>query len=1635
MRHLRRAWVGLVGTALLAGSAFAQPTPTFLERDPAAPVAVDTVSVNDAHWGDHHLRRAAVEFAKEDLDGVVRELTRIDFQRPIFPEADRAAFLLAYAYVHRGDAAGVRALADRVSAWPDRSPYTDWVRLLALTATAGIDSSMTDTTAPDGSASGATVHADPLATAVVASVLASSGRTEELRRLADRAPTPLVRYVLARAVESEGGDARAEWRSLAAGTGEGSLDVELRAVAHLTLATTGGSEAARWLAGVPETSRHHAEAQHRLARLELAGGDTAAALTRARHVFDAYPGYAGRHELGLLIASVALNTANWPEAHDVYRRLDTSWQAASTALDQLTDADVDSMWRAWSRAGASESALFLDANALLTLTADAAARAVVAGDAASLPAPAAVALPSASPPPLPMPPLADWIRAAESASDVAATRADLAQALADAATERARWTKRLRYLDLGYEKAREEMTKLLGHRSVLDSINASLDQNLRSLEELRDEAIRRLTARADAMRDRAAAHRLWMDAMAHFFVEGANVPRTLPPPGGMPSESDVLVAERAFLDAIEALSDVVSAKAPGVLTRSFEENWRPSIIDRARALAAHSDTNMAALTRVTQAIEGELLANAESPGLSAKLAEVERLRAELAVAADRHRTFRRRVVERQIASVRADLLAERESILYGVGAATYALAVSPGFADSTVVDSAAMREESIAALKAFLAEYDNEAVRGDVRFRLADLELSRAREEFQERMARFLAEQGMEKADETTAFLPFVDYGPALELYLAILEEDPGFEHRDAALFNAAMILSDQADPRATELFSQLIDEHPESQFRQQAYLRVGDTLFGEKQFVRAVPYFENAAAGEDPGFTAIALYKLGWSHFSVDDFVDAADAFRRLMDHYDTERDIRIDADLSDEAEDYFIHSLARAGGAPVFMTYMDGIGPRPYEKRVLQAMAQLFRRFSLDDDAIEADQLWISRYPNESDALTSVERMVDTFERSGRKTRAREVRLAYAPRFIPGSEWHAANDDTTRAKGEAFARSSWKHVALYHHQRARSDSGQTADWVAAREYYEAVLRVWPADREADRMHFFAGEAAANVDAFDAAITHYHAASSSDSLPLAKDAAWQETAITDTWYERTRVPSAAEGTTTGADSLAKAVIGRSLHYVARFPEDPRGADLLWRSGQLAFAHGWYADAAEQFQSLERAYPGDSRVPQALALCGDAFYELAWYDDAGAAYEVALPAAKRAGADSLVARLTPAIPITYYKHAESIAAAKTTTPLTEANAWSGFSARFPTYEHAHHAQYRAALKYVEADSLERAVESFQRIIDVYGESEYVRDAHLQIASTWQRAGRPAEAAARLEQFSELYPEDDSADDALLQAADLYTESGRTDESERLELRYVDRFPEDTETSMQVLAKFARRDLEAVARGDAAVASLLAPPATAEASPSNLSRYLSLAAAHPELADAAIAAETRFLEAERTLADYDHLAITLPIKDSIERKKTALEATMAAYGRVAEVGVSEWSHAAAFRIGQALIGFGKGLEQSERPSDLSGEDLAAYDEVLLDQAWEFYDRGENVWSDLLRQKQMASEDPGGWLTAARTSLWPRLAARFLFHAETEFPLVQATPPDGDTIEATRAAVAARVADVASRADAPNETTTN
>ncbi len=1586
------------------------------------------------------LASAAFERSLGNLPGVVRCLEPIDFAvEPSFAAADRAAFLLGQTYLELGSRARFLALAAQVARWNRKSDYTAWLEYqrLLVAIPAG------DTVAADRGGAGGSPRDPQLretrvgnaaSNALAAAVLLRAGDAESALRLlstpaARDVASPLALHLEAIALERLGRDDRAVLEALTTAETATALGRDLAGAAAVRLATRAlarGEDPSAVLARVPGASRYALRARHMLGMLALERGDAGAGAGALESLLAEDSTYVDRREVRLALAGRELERARWEDAHTRYRYLDPAWRSDRAELERrLATGEFDDLWAAWRANPQVSEVLVLDALPARLLAEH------LALASSELPAAPEVDVPPLfAPQPgthgaaIAPPPAASWEALANSEKSLGDAAYELERTRWAAERERQRLGDLREYLDRGLARAARERVSLVASTATLDSLARGLDSLDTRLRQVRDEEIRRVARRTAAIRAEGARSELWMRGMRQLGLGGPGLrDARVAPPGATRPES-LLAAESRHARTLRESAERLAAEAPERITRSYERAWRPGLIERVGTLGAAARSALAWTRALEVAIDSSRAAAAGSEELRLLEARAAVLAGSVDSLRTAHQALRTRIAREAVERGRLAMDGEREAIDYGLAASSYARSVSLGDAreaaplprsarrpaDSLAADAerddpetARWREDAIGALRGFLDRHPASAARAEARFRLADLLLVDARIRFHREMEGFVA-----GGPDAPRGLPVLTHAPALDLYRRILAEDPGFEHRDAVLFNAGMILADQGDLTASGYFEDLVRIHPGSVYCQEAYLRMGDMRFDEKRFEDGVKLYERAARGPDVGLTAIALYKTGWAHYNEDRFPAAVDAFRQVLDLYGSPRRAEIQADIENEAEAYLVHSLAGAGGAPAFAATFQRIGPRSYEVRVLMALGQHFRRYGEYPQAAAVDELCLTRYPLRSEALLSATRLIETYQRSHRPALEREARLRLAEHFAPGGPWIAAqSSDSLRVAAADFARGSWRTVAFQHHAEARR-TGNAADWREALRLYETLLAKWPAHGEAPALELSAGEACFRLGDHPAALRHDRAAAAAGDDSLASLALWQCVAVTDAWYESTRARGAAPAAT-GSDTLARAVIDAGDQLLARFPTHPNGADLVWRQSQLAFAHGWYPRAATDLGRMIERHPSDTRVPVAAGQRGEALFRLGDYGAAGAAFEVALESARRAGRDSLALRAEQAIPVCAYRDAEARVAADSTLHAEHAARFAEVARRWPRYELAHLAQYRAGLAWIAAGRNPEGIAALRTLVNEFPKSEYVRDASLHIAQTLEPHD-PAAAAGAYIDFARAFPGDEGERGAWLHAADLLDSVSAGDpgsaagaRAEALRIEYLARYPDDVEGGMEILEALARRELTQVTP-ERPVSTLLRAAAAkgrAAPAPSRLVQYLERGRRHPDLVARDLIAQLRFLEAEESRTAFTRLPLTQPLVKSLAAKQRMLDTLIARYKRSADLGVGDWTHAATFRIGEALVEFGEALERSQRPADLSGDDLLAYEEVLMEQGHRFSDRGEDVWADLLREKSReVAADP--WIERTQGALWRRMADRFLFRPEVEFPLIGSNP---------------------------------
>jgi hypothetical protein len=109
----------------------------------------------------------------------------------------------------------------------------------------------------------------------------------------------------------------------------------------------------------------------------------------------------------------------------------------------------------------------------------------------------------------------------------------------------------------------------------------------------------------------------------------------------------------------------------------------------------------------------------------------------------------------------------------------------------------------------------------------------------------------------------------------------------------------------------------------------------------------------------------------------------------------------------------------------------------------------------------------------------------------------------------------------------------------------------------------------------------------------------------------------------------------------------------------------------------------------------------------------------------------------------------------------------------------------------------------------------------------------------------------------------------------------------------------------------------------------------------------------LAAKSQLALAEPTREAFRGARLVIPLEDSLKIKRERMELALAAYGKAADYGVAEVTTAATYEIAEIYHQLSRDLFDSERPAELSQEELEQYDILLEEQAFPFEEQAIEV----------------------------------------------------------------------------------
>jgi tetratricopeptide (TPR) repeat protein len=777
----------------------------------------------------------------------------------------------------------------------------------------------------------------------------------------------------------------------------------------------------------------------------------------------------------------------------------------------------------------------------------------------------------------------------------------------------------------------------------------------------------------------------------------------------------------------------------------------------------------------------------------------------------------------------------------------------------------------------------------------------------------------------------------AIQLYASLLKSYPDYPRNDQVLYQLARAYETTGQPdKALATLDDVVRRYPRTPQMDEVQFRRGELLFSARQYRYAQDaYAYVVSKGEKSTFLTQSLYKQGWAMFKQGLNEDSLQPFSGVLDR----------TMLTKSQKLVPLEKLSRAN--------------RELADDTLRVMAVTF---SYDDDSVAAIDRFLSAHNNPAYAPIVYSRLGDLYVEKERFQDAAGVYRAFATRdpnseFSPGLSMQAIeayrkggftqlvlegkreyvalyNYGTTFWQGRNKAdypniakelKVNLKDVATYFHAEAQKTK-KPDQYLEAARWYRTYLESFPDDPDSFGTNYLLSETLYSAGDFQNASVEF--TRTAYNYPRNARSAAAAYAALGAYTKHEDTLGAAEKA-----EAHKLFVDASIKFGTSFPEHADSSGVLVRAAEDIFALKDLQRSIE-VANLVLAHQPPADQPKrriAYSIIGQSQYDLMNFAEAEKGFIAArelVPAN-----DKMRGELTESIAQAVYRQAE--AKQKSGDSLGAVDDFLRVSQVAGTSKIAAQAEYDAGANLITLKEWPRAIQVLERFRSNNPKSEYTADVTRKLAVAYGETGQAGQAAVEFERIASNPAESKEIQrEANLQAADLYAKAGNTPKAVGMLERFVVAYPTpvaDSIEARQKLADIAEKagNLEGQRRWQR---EIVTADRNAGAGRTDRTQFL---AAKAQLALASPARD-----------EFRNIALVLPLKASLTKKRKAMESALAAYKNATDYRVAEVTTLATYEIAEIYRKLGLDIMKSERPKKIGADQLEEYDSLLEEQAFPF-----------------------------------------------------------------------------------------
>ncbi|HEY3699494.1 MAG TPA: tetratricopeptide repeat protein [Spongiibacteraceae bacterium] len=860
-------------------------------------------------------------------------------------------------------------------------------------------------------------------------------------------------------------------------------------------------------------------------------------------------------------------------------------------------------------------------------------------------------------------------------------------------------------------------------------------------------------------------------------------------------------------------------------------------------------------------------------------------------------------------------------------------------------------------------------------------------------------------------------YDETIKSYRDLLAKYPNRPENDRLLYQLSKACDlDGRNDESLIALQQLVHDYPQSNYYIEAQFRRGELLFARSDYVQAeAAYGEVVKKGRASNYYQNALYMQGWAQFKRSSYDSALLSFTGALDLlWPKDKSIdelaRAQRELVNDALRVMSLIFSYDKGAQTITEFYAKQGQRHYNAELYRQLGQLYLQQKRYRDAAETYRAYATAYPLSSESPQMYVFVIAAYNEGNFPSEVLNEKGEFIKRYGIHSEYWAKTDEPTRTALRTNLKDYLSELAQYHHAEAQrlqasiakpaakvrenrvaeklqtekssaannsaenSAVGKVSDaekkaqalqsYRLAGNYYREYIDTFPQDPQVGRIVFLLAESRFEAEDYAAAIEAYEqAAYQYNNNERGAEAGYSALIA----YEEQikRVPAEQK------DNWQQLKIDSELRFAKQYANDPRAVVVQAHAADELFERKDYPAAIAAASVVLQWQPAaEQRLQRSSALIiGHGEFEQQHYVEAEQGYRSALSfmPSNDPQRGAVQERLAAAV----YKQGEQRLASG--DKQAAAQEFLRVAQVAPESSIRVNAQYDAATQFMEGAQWQSAINTLTDLRTRFPNHALSAGVAAKLAVAYQESDQPAAAAAELTRVAQQDSDPAVRREALYSAAELYQKGGDTNNAIERYRTYVQTYPQPFAQALEArfqIAELYKQTGAADARRQS-LQQIVEADATAGSARSDRSRFLA-AQAQDELA-------------EDSYRSFVAVKLTLPLKESLKKKKAALEQALAAYKRCADYGVQQFATKATYRIGEIYAILSNDLIKSERPKDLSDLEKEQYDLLLEEQADPFVEKAIAVHEGNAQRSWNGINDE--WVQKSFGALEQLLPARY------------------------------------------------